>query len=124
MGLDMYAFATPSKPETETDFRIPKDGITTELAYWRKHPDLHGWMETLYRKKGGTEDDFNVVNLLLTPEDIDTLDEAVRNDFLPPTQGFFFGQSDGSEKDHDMAFIAKAREAHAAGLTVYYTSWW
>jgi hypothetical protein len=43
---------------------------------------------------------------------------------LPCTAGFFFGESDGSEKHDDLQFVAKAREALAAGLTVFYSSWW
>jgi hypothetical protein len=30
------------------------------MHYWRKHPDLHGWMEKLCRAKGGKFDDFNL----------------------------------------------------------------
>ena len=43
---------------------------------------------------------------------------------LPDTAGFFFGASDGSEIDDDLAFVNKAREALAADLAVCYTSWW
>jgi hypothetical protein len=32
-------------------------GASRELAYWRKHPSLHGWMEHLFRAKGGTAED-------------------------------------------------------------------
>ena len=39
-------------------------------------------------------------------------------------EGFFFGVSDGSEKDDDLAFIARARLAIAEGKAVYYDSWW
>ena len=52
------------------------------------------------------------------------LEEAVRSGYLPQTTGFFFGISDGSEADDDLTFIAKAREAIAEGLTVFYSSWW
>jgi hypothetical protein len=31
---------------------------------------------------------------------------------------------DGGERDDDLAFIAKARAALAAGLTVIYFAWW
>ena len=40
------------------------------------------------------------------------------------TCGFFFGESDGNEREDDLAFIAKARSAFEQGLSVYYTSWW
>lgn len=121
MGLDMYAFTMTTKPATEVDFQ--PDGVT-ELHYWRKHPDLHGFMRALYFDKGGTDREFNCAPVVLTSADLDRLEAAVRQDALPRTAGFFFGQSDGSEKAGDLAFIAKAREAIAAGLTVFYDSWW
>jgi hypothetical protein len=50
MGLDMYALTT-SENIPAVNFKDPKD--IEELYYWRKHPNLHGWMEALYRLKGG-----------------------------------------------------------------------
>ncbi len=121
MGLDMYAFARREQPASPVDFEA---GEARELHYWRKHPNLHGWMEQLYRDKGGNEDSFNCVNVLLTAEDLDRLEADVRRKVLPSTSGFFFGASDGSEIEDDLQFVAKAREAMAAGLAVFYTSWW
>ncbi len=121
MGLDMYALTLATRPATEVDFEA-SDGI--ELHYWRKHPNLHGWMERLYRAKGGAAPDFNCVTLLLTAADLDRLEADVRGCRLPYTTGFFFGASDGSEQADDLLFIANAREALAARLTVVYTSWW
>lgn len=121
MGLDMYAYALTRAPEREVDFKAD-DGA--EIHYWRKHPNLHGWMERLYREKGGEDDAFNCVNLQLTREDLDALEADIHAGNLPPTCGFFFGESDGTEKDDDLQFVAKAREAIAAGLTVFYSSWW
>jgi hypothetical protein len=62
--------------------------------------------------------------VVLDKADLDRLEADIRAKRLPETAGFFFGQSDGSEIDDDLDFIAKAREAIAVGLTVYYTSWW
>lgn len=121
MGLDMYAYATREKPDTPVDF---KPAEASEVHYWRKHPNLHGWMENLYLEKGGRNPDFNCVPVVLTTEDLNRLEADIRAGALPPTSGFFFGVTDGTEKDDDLAFIAKAREAIAAGLTVYYDSWW
>ncbi|MDK1389417.1 phosphoglycerate kinase [Sinorhizobium sp. 7-81] len=121
MGLDMYACTLRQSPAVPVDFDV---GDAVALHYWRKHPNLHGWMEALYREKGGTQADFNCVNLQLSAEDLDRLEVAIRNRRLPHTEGFFFGVSDGSELDDDLAFIAKAREAVAAGLVVFYTAWW
>ena len=40
MGLDMYAYIARKKSE---DFNSAR-----EIAYWRKHPNLQGWMENLW----------------------------------------------------------------------------
>jgi hypothetical protein len=121
MGLDMYANVLFTAPASPVDFEVEQDG---ELHYWRKHPNLHGWMERLYREKGGQDASFNCVNLLLTADDLNRLEADIRAGNLPPTSGFFFGESDGSEVEDDLRFIAKAREAMAEGLIVYYSSWW
>lgn len=121
MGLDMYAYTTAEKPDKAVDFETEQQ---CELHYWRKHPDLHGWMERLYRAKRGGAESFNCVPVALTPPDLDRLEADVEGGRLPYTDGFFFGESDGSERSDDLAFIAKARAAIQAGLTVLYTSWW
>lgn len=125
MGLDQYAYAVDNNGEKE------------ELAYWRKHPNLQGFMENLWESKGRpsfNEDenagglglsDFNCVPVELTYEDLDTLEDAIVNDTLPATNGFFFGSdSDDYYKRQDLEFIQKAREALDSGLTVCYDSWW
>lgn len=121
MGLDMYAFTLDRTPECPVDFR-EDDG--QELHYWRKHPNLHGWMEQLYRAKGGSAPEFNCVGVQLTAADLDRLEQDVRTGNLPYTTGFFFGATDGTETEDDLTFIGKARDALSAGLTVFYTSWW
>ena len=121
MGLDMYALVTTETPAQPVDFKVSE---ATELFYWRKHPNLHGWMESLYRAKGGAADSFNCVPVQLTAEDLDRLEAAITAGDLPDTCGFFFGASDGSEIEEDLDFIAKARAAIAAGQTVFYDSWW
>lgn len=126
MGLDMYAFTTGrSAATTPVDFKPNASGQDiTELHYWRKHPNLHGWMEDLYRRKGGRSPDFNCNTVELTLADLNELEAAIRAGALPPTAGFFFGESDGTEREDDLAFITKARAALAEGLVVYYDSWW
>lgn len=123
MGLDMYAYTTPEDLPSCVDFNIA-DGSEYRLHYWRKHPNLHGWMEALYTEKGGSAHCFNCVNLQLERDDLDRLEADVKAGNLPHTTGFFFGASDGNEKEDDLAFINKAREAIASGLSVFYSSWW
>ena len=69
----------------------------SELHYWRKHPNLHGWMQKLYYEKGGKDEIFNCVPVALTGQDLDRLEADVKDGELPLTAGFFFGESDGSE---------------------------
>ncbi len=55
--------------------------------------------------------------------DLDRLEEAVRNGRLPKTEGYFFGESRLEEIDHDLAFIAGARNLMRDGWNVFYDSW-
>ena len=123
MGLDMYALSTKAKPETEVDFST-KNFEQTEIHYWRKHPNLHGWMQNLYEMKGGTSPDFNGDCVVLDNEDLDNLEEDIKNGNLPDTSGFFFGQSHPDSDLDDLDFVNKAKEEIKNGKTVYYTSWW
>jgi hypothetical protein len=96
---------------------------TEEVAYWRKHPDLHGWMENLYREKGGMEKSFNGDPLVLTLSDLDRLEEDILRKNLPKTRGFFFGES-GEISLKDLEFVLEARKAIQEGDTVFYDSSW
>ena len=122
MGLDMYAVVIEPNPKRPaTDFKI--DEGAEDLHYWRKHPNLHGFMQELYEQKGG-EKEFNCNPVLLEESDLDALEKAIRQSELPDTTGFFFGESDGSEKADDLEFIEKARAKLAAGMSVAYYAWW
>ena len=140
MGLDMFAYRakqTPLKqtdnifgPENEEDVdEFKGDGTpedSEEFFYWRKHPNLHGWMEELYREKGGESDTFNCTPVVLTTEDLDNLEAAIKDGELPNTNGFFFGESEGDEEEinEDLRFVTEARNSIAEGYTVWYDSWW
>lgn len=123
MGLDMYALTSTKKLPAAVDFKTEEEGVET-IHRWRKHPNLHGWMEQLYIEKGGSEQVFNCACVELTLEDLDRLEQVIRDNSLPQTEGFFFGETDGSEVDDDLAFVAKARAAIADGKQVFYDSWW
>ena len=131
MGLDMYAFAVPAEKvekvgQVDVDLDQLERSEVQQLHYWRKHHDLHGWMEQLYRNKGGTSQTFNCDTLRLLPEDLDALEQAVKNGWLPATTGFFFGNNppDDDSRADDLEFIRKARAAIEAGKAVFYDSWW
>lgn len=129
MGLDQYAFAVNPNyvKESEED-----RGGSEEIAYWRKHNRLQGFMSKLAIKKGLVKSDaeFNCVDLELTEEDLGELEQAIISFKLPETNGFFFGSdSYGNDKnghlhDQDMAFLANAGEALKQGFKVVYNCWW
>jgi hypothetical protein len=121
MGLDMYAYVTSEKIPA-VDFDKPKD--SAQLCYWRKHPNLHGWMHALYQKKGGEDDGFNIAPVRLDETDIDALERDVIADKLPETTGFFFGVTRPEEKSDDIEFIRLARLALRCGKRVFYYAWW
>jgi hypothetical protein len=123
MGLDQYANARRGEAIVDDEgYTYYEDSM--ELAYWRKHPNLQGWMRDLYYEKGG-EGEFNCVDVELTLEDLDALEASLDEEALPETTGFFFG-SDSSEyyAEADREFIVAARAAIKQGYTVVYSSWW
>jgi len=129
MGLDMYAHRVAEEHAVD-DFTVAcnenDEGYKEELFYWRKHHNLHGWMERLYRDKGGSADSFNCVYVRLTMEDLDRLEKDILGYKLPETTGFFFGNNPPDEDSvrEDMKFVAEAKVAVASGDAVYYSSWW
>jgi hypothetical protein len=95
-----------------------------ELAYWRKHPNLHGWMRQLWESKGNAGE-FNGDELELTWQDIDLLEAAIKNKELPGTSGFFFGNdADDHYYEADLRFVRAARAELFLGLRVFYNSSW
>ena len=77
MGLDMYAYRTSRVIDQLVDFDCPfSDGNNESIrasdhriAYWRKHPNLYGWMRRLYREKSGTDFESNGPPGQVTAED-------------------------------------------------------
>lgn len=145
MGLDMYAYSADRagrnreywESVTYVDHEeVSNQGLTKprEIAYWRKHPNLHGWMERLWIQKGypglpfGSnkfDHTFNGVELELTWEDLDRLEQDVLERRLPATQGFFFGRNADEEyRDQDLEFIRQARADIFMGFKVFYNSSW
>jgi len=136
MGLDMYAYAATRAGQNEEyweEFDAEKDSSPVakprEIAYWRKHPNLHGWMEELWRSKndlGGVDDPmFNGIELELTWDDLNQLEQDIKEGKLPSTSGFFFGDdSDDYYRAQDLQFVADAKAEVFLGLKVFYNSSW
>lgn len=136
MGLDMFAYSAARAGAYNDYWNSVEKGTgdrpePRELAYWRKHPNLHGWMERLWEEKGcpgdNAENMFNGVELELTREDIDRLEEDILSGQVSAlrTVGFFFGNaSDDYYREQDLAFVREARADLFMGLRVFYNSSW
>jgi hypothetical protein len=135
MGLDMYAYvgANPNQSREfwegaemgdDGEFVNPKVARPRELAYWRKHPNLHGWFQQEWESQGNSGS-FNGDELEITWDMLDRLESDVREGNLPETRGFFFGDSaDDYYLDQDLEFIRNARAELFSGLKVFYNSSW
>jgi hypothetical protein len=127
MGLDQYAYAREIVKSDDEE-----EPVDIDIAYWRKHNRLQGWMENLYRDKHPDSDrDFNCVDLELTAEDLDRLEQDVIDKALPRTEGFFFGDDSYNNEEWakedmktDLKFIHDARQYLRDGYKIIYSSWW
>jgi hypothetical protein len=120
MGLDMWVEAHPHDEQE-----------VVEIASWRKHNRLHGWMHALHISKGHDPDEFNfnLVPVPLSIENILDLEHDVRADKLPATGGFFFGEDSYGdfrpEYDKlDKEFIKDAKAYLKKGWKIFYNSSW
>ena len=116
-------------PQLDDEFLASKYVLpgSTLFHQWRKHPDLHAWMQRMWRVKRRPNSNANFsyrTPIGLDQRDLDALEHGVRNRQLPKGSGPFFGESDGTERADDLDFIAQARTEIARGRLVYYTSWW
>jgi hypothetical protein len=114
MGLDMYAH------------KVQKE----ELAYWRKHNRLQGWFEREYFEAHPNDSDFNCKDFYLNEELLNKLEEDIKKDSLPKTEGFFYGDDSYTWKErdemkqYDLQFVANARKAIKEGYDIVYSCWW
>ncbi len=136
MGLDMYAYVA-SRPGQQREFWDTAEADPNshefvsktvqrprEIAYWRKHPNLHGWFRAEWESLGN-EGDFNGDELEITWDMLERLEYDVINGELPQTAGFFFGNpADQEYYADDLEFIKRARAELFMGLKVFYNSSW
>lgn len=107
MGLDMYLNGRNFIANRE---RPKVDGVDLkeqiyELGYWRKHPNLHGYIVKTFAN--GVDE---CQEIFLTKENVEKILYAIEYRELPHTTGFFFGKSDGTEKDEDIKIFKRALE--------------
>ena len=108
MGLDMY-------------LRGKTGDMNEELGYWRKHPNLHGFIVEQFAN--GIDE---CQSIPLTVDNMEDIIAAAKDDKLPHTTGFFFGQSYGDEGPEDVRIFESAiawLEQNPTGEVFYRASW-
>jgi hypothetical protein len=128
MGLDQYAYVASKAGDDWNNHQ--------EISYWRKHPNLQGWMEKLWIEKGypglppganNFDHTFNGIEVELTWDDVDKLEKDIKSGQVSEldTKGFFFGNpSDDYYRDHDLEFCVNAKAELFLGRKVFYNSSW
>ena len=110
MGLDMYLssriYHSGITYDENKKMRVRKHEIVEgfkkkateiEIAYWRKHPNLHGYIVKTFNKG-----DDNCRPIELTPENLNQIADAIEKNELPYTEGCFFGSSEDHEKQKEI----------------------
>lgn len=129
MGLDMYLngskYRSSSADKQEEDGFKVKETVL-ELGYWRKHPNLHGFIVNQFA--GGIDE---CQDIELSKENILEIINAIKSGSLPHTEGFFFGNSSNSQEQatEDVAVFEKAlkwldSEENGIWKSVIYSASW
>lgn len=129
MGLDMYLngekffWGFNGQRPKEDGFEVKSK--TLELGYWRKHPNLHGYIVQEF-----AEGKDECQEIYLDADAIKKIMAAVENNELPPTTGFFFGATDGTEKPEDLQIFQRAldwlnapKDEKVSRSVIYRASW-
>ena len=138
MGLDMYLDARTNKyfskyntPDEEQAAEVLEfmakchipliEGLDTQVisvdlnqrvGYWRKHANLHGFIVSNFAE----EDDCEPI--WLNAERIEAIIEAIADDELIETEGFFFGRSPSVNSD-DPDEVRWAKETKENDLKIF-----
>lgn len=133
MGLDMYLegrkhimqdWRNPDNDHMEEGFRV--SGKTYDLGYWRKHPNLHGYIVQTF-----AEGEDRCQEIELDQEALVRMIADIKSGNLPHTEGFFFGRSsmDEDEMERDLSVMTRAllwlqaKEDNCYRSVVYRASW-
>ncbi|WP_221285301.1 hypothetical protein [Haloferula luteola] len=90
--VGVWSFKHKERIEYRDGYRVKCREL--DLGYWRKHPNLHGFIIEEFAKG---EDLCQQV--YLEAGDMRRIIAAIQEDQLPYTEGFFFGQSQNDEDE-------------------------
>jgi len=107
MGLDMYltgerTLGRIERPGSKYRIRLKEEH---ELGYWRKHPNLHGYIVQHFAD--GIDE---CQPISLSEYELQDIIDAVKSGSLPETTGFFFGVSEGTPEqiENDLSILQGA----------------
>lgn len=110
MGLDMYLSGRQFNhifDEQEAEYLDGKQikAVEVDLGYWRKHPNLHGFIVNTFAN--GIDE---CQRIELGVEELNKIIQAIKDRTLPHTEGFFFGKSEISDEQvkADVAIFEEA----------------
>lgn len=107
MGLDMYlegrTFNWDRGDNVEKRYGFRVRGVMLDLGYWRKHPDLHGYIVQTFAD--GRDE---CQEIPLDEDALRNILAAVKANRLPHTEGFFFGQSTPDRKKETVEILEAA----------------
>lgn len=131
MGLDMHLtgkkylyhdWDNPENDQKQDGFRV--QGVDLELGYWRKVPDLHGFIVREFQEGKDERQETD-----LSADDLRKILAAVEADALPHTEGFFFGKQKAADKAPTVKILKAAikwleiEEKGVSRSVVYQVSW-
>ena len=137
MGLDMYFTAFPVNAteeilnsDTTTEEQQRREIICklkSEIGYFRKHADLHGWFadKWLENHTDKTADDFNTLYMEITPELLEKLTTYANKRSHKKYTGCFWGTSEPEQRKHTKKLCKEIKTILDSGLgKLFYYSWW
>ena len=109
--------------------KVEEDGFPVQakildIAYWRKHPNLHGYIVQNFAN--GVDE---CQRIHLDKNDLEKIIDAIKNDELPETTGFFFGEPQDPNDQNSINQIQKAidwlkvKEPGVSKKIIYQASW-
>ena len=139
--VKLFAKVKPANTNDERIFKWLAKSQVMDIAEWRKHPGIHGWMENRWREEtnnwatdedGCWKTEFNCVDYDLSTKVIEDCIEAVKSESLPHTEGFCFGDPEDEwpedefqqQKEYDLKALNNALELAKTGERITYWSWW
>lgn len=116
MGLDMYFYAS-------ADPSFKEESTIHTVKYFRKHSDLHGFLEDMWYRKGNTSE-FNCEMMPLTMEDLEEIEKFAAQKDHPKRTGFFWGSSQEEDWEETRDLIPRLKNLLKSGLSVAYYPLW